>query len=494
MIVYILKSVAVSGILYAWYALALRNKRLHKYNRYFLLFTLYASLQIPLLHFNWPVAPQQSAVVASVQAALHLLDVADAASPAPASFTTTGAYWQPTAIGLVAAVSLALLSAMLLRIGRIVRKGRQYPATIMHGVTLIHTDLPNAPFSFMNRIYWRNDIPTSTPGGRLILQHELAHIQQKHTYDKLIGQTLTCIFWMNPFYWLIQKELSMVHEFLADEQAIVNNAGDMQDTDYAAAFARMLLQAHHRAAALAPEHQFFSSPIKRRLTMLQTSKTVRASALRRAAALPIIAGSIFICSFHPRNAATSAPVKSENKILLMIDAGHGGSDKGCHAGELIEKDLSLKVAKRLQQLAPDYNIDVRLTRNADQTLSLEERVAMTNKLQPDDFLSIHIDDQPGNETGNGTFGIAINTKNAKADDSKRLAYAIYKHAARPEWEQKKAFAEKGPLVLRATATAAAILELGDIKNYNQMQYIQDDAKLTDLCSHILQGVVEAHSK
>lgn len=495
LIVFTLKSITVSGILWAWYVLALRNKRLHSYNRYFMLLTLYASIQIPLLHFSlWTIQRQPQAIVTKAQALLHTLDGADTTAQATVGAATPGADWQMIIMSLVAAVSIGLLATMLLRIARIERAGNQYPATITDGIMLIHTDMPNAPFSFMNRIYWRAGIPTDTPGGRMILRHELAHIQQKHTYDKLICQTLTCIFWMNPFYWLIQKELGMIHEFLADEQAIVNNNDGIKEDDYSDAFARMLLQAYSRPATFVPEHQFFSSPIKRRLTMLQTNKKVRASALRRAAALPIIAGSIFICSFHPREANKSAPVKSENKITLMVDAGHGGNDEGCHSGTLTEKDLSLKVAKRLQQLAPDYNIEVHMTRSTDQPLSLEERVVMTNQLQPDDFLSIHIDDQPGKETGNGSFGIAINSKNPKADDSKRLAYAIYKHAARPEWEQKNAFTEKSPLVLRSTASPAAILELGDIKNKKQMQYLQDDTKLTELCSHILEGVVEAHKK
>ena len=76
----------------------------------------------------------------------------------------------------------------------------------------------------MNKIFWRDSISPHTANGRLILWHELAHVKQKHTYDKLVCQLQTCIFWMNPFYWLIQKELSMVHEFIADEQSIINNS------------------------------------------------------------------------------------------------------------------------------------------------------------------------------------------------------------------------------------------------------------------------------
>jgi hypothetical protein len=50
--VFLWKSIVVSGLLTAWYLLALRGRRLHQYNRFFLLFALFASLTIPLLHFQ----------------------------------------------------------------------------------------------------------------------------------------------------------------------------------------------------------------------------------------------------------------------------------------------------------------------------------------------------------------------------------------------------------------------------------------------------------
>jgi N-acetylmuramoyl-L-alanine amidase len=328
----------------------------------------------------------------------------------------------------------------------------------------------------------------------LILRHELAHIEQGHTWDKLVSQLLSCIFWMNPFYWMIQKELAMVHEFIADEQAIVNNNDNMEEDGHTAAFAKMLLGVHNCTGYLHPEHYFFSSPIKRRLTMLQTNKSVRASVLRRMAVLPLIGGSILIFAFSPKVAPSVPGADGGQKIVLVVDAGHGGNDAGCRAGALSEKDLSLKVAKRIKELAPGHNIEVHLTRSTDEDITLQQRVAYSNGLHPDDFISIHIDNRPGGEKGKGTFDIAVNDKTAKAEDSKRLAYAIYKRASRPEWKQKTAVSETNPYVLRENNAAAALIEIGDIKNKEQMQYINDDAKLDELCTRILEGVVEAHRK
>ena len=225
--------------------------------------------------------------------------------------------------------------------------------------------------------------------------------------------------------------------------------------------------------------------------MLQINKTVRASVLRRAAVLPLMAGCIVMFAFSPRTDGQNARMRASKKIVLVVDAGHGGNDPGARSGSLVEKDLNLKVAQHMAALAPAYNIEVHLTRSTDRYPSLEERVAFSNSLHPDAFISLHVNNEPGKETGKGTFDIAINNKAAKAEESSRLAYAVFKRASRPEWEQTTAPSEMSAYVLRENASAAVIIEIGDIKNKEQMQHIQDDAKLDELCGRILEGVVEA---
>jgi hypothetical protein len=265
LVLFVLKSTIVSGILYAWYMLALRNKRMHNYNRFYLLATLYLSIQIPLLHFTWsPVLDTPPAVFTSARMLLHTLNGTVSVPFHSQSGQALDFDWETLVTALAGLISLCLLATMLIRIVWVLRLVKRYPALVINGITLVQTDLPKAPFSFMNRIFWRDTIAPETESGRLILRHELAHIRQRHTCDKLVSQLLSCIFWMNPFYWIIQKELAMVHEFIADEQAIVNNNDDLEEEGHTAAFAKMLLGVHNNTGYLHPEHQFFTSPIKRR--------------------------------------------------------------------------------------------------------------------------------------------------------------------------------------------------------------------------------------
>lgn len=75
---------------------------------------------------------------------------------------------------------------------------------------------------------------------------------------------------------------------------------------------------------------------------------------------------------------------------VVIDAGHGGHDPGAHGNGIVEKDLVLDVALRLQKLLQNQpGVEVVLTRSTDEFIALEERTAIANRAGADLFLSIH---------------------------------------------------------------------------------------------------------
>lgn len=88
---------------------------------------------------------------------------------------------------------------------------------------------------------------------------------------------------------------------------------------------------------------------------------------------------------------------SESKANLLerfrkicLDPGHGGSQRGtCSPKGILEKDLNLKLAKKIYQKLQENNIEVILTRDRDIELSLQERVDISLKNNCDLFLSIH---------------------------------------------------------------------------------------------------------
>ncbi len=81
---------------------------------------------------------------------------------------------------------------------------------------------------------------------------------------------------------------------------------------------------------------------------------------------------------------------------IVIDPGHGGRDPGARSKDgLLEKDITLKVAKRLAaQLTEELGCKVVLTRDRDVFVPLEERTAIANTTGGDLFISIHVNAAP----------------------------------------------------------------------------------------------------
>jgi N-acetylmuramoyl-L-alanine amidase len=77
-------------------------------------------------------------------------------------------------------------------------------------------------------------------------------------------------------------------------------------------------------------------------------------------------------------------------FLVMIDPSHGGDDRGAYlADKLDEKDLTLSVARKLKTELQDRGIAVRLLRDADINLSLEQRAELTNAQHAAVYVAIH---------------------------------------------------------------------------------------------------------
>jgi N-acetylmuramoyl-L-alanine amidase len=86
--------------------------------------------------------------------------------------------------------------------------------------------------------------------------------------------------------------------------------------------------------------------------------------------------------------------------MVVIDPGHGGQDSGTSKNGLVEKDLTLDVAHRVERVLQERGLVVALTRADDRYISLQERATLANN-QPDCvFVSIHFD-EAGRSAANG---------------------------------------------------------------------------------------------
>jgi len=104
----------------------------------------------------------------------------------------------------------------------------------------------------------------------------------------------------------------------------------------------------------------------------------------------------------PRSLTRLEPAPPQNApfALVVIDAGHGGQDSGTIKNGMVEKDVTLDVAHRVERLLQERGLVVALTRADDMYVSLQDRSTMANNQPESVFVSIHFDDA-GRTAANG---------------------------------------------------------------------------------------------
>jgi hypothetical protein len=302
--IYILKAILVSGILLGYYWIALRNTRFHYYNRFYLVGTVLLSLALPLLDLEWFTVSTPAS--APVQQVVQFIYQSETVNPQDRGLT-----WDQVLVILLSLVSASLLILFVVGIIKVYLLKSKGKVTVMERFDFIETALDEAPFSFFRNLFWRKDLPVHDETGQRMLKHELTHIEQYHTYDKVFVTLMTNLFWMNPFNWIIRKELEVVHEFIADEEAVAGND--------AAVLAEMLLKAHYHSNSLSIGQSFFYSSIKRRIIMLTSSKKVSYSYARRLLILPVAIGVLVLLSFTIKDSLSDLQHKQMDQSVISAN-------------------------------------------------------------------------------------------------------------------------------------------------------------------------------
>lgn len=161
-----------------------------------------------------------------------------------------------------------------------------------------------------------------------------------------------------------------------------------------------------------------------------------------------------------------------NKVF--IDPGHGGSDSGAIGhNNILEKDINLQVAKKVENLLKKQGLDIKLSRDSDKTLSLSERTNMANVWKADCFISIHCNAFNKKALGIETFSTSKNTSN--------LAKHVHEQVLNTKaYNANRGLKTAGFYVIKHTTMRACLIELGFIDNVDDIKILtqnQDDLAL-----------------
>ncbi|HVF70503.1 MAG TPA: N-acetylmuramoyl-L-alanine amidase [Chthoniobacterales bacterium] len=143
---------------------------------------------------------------------------------------------------------------------------------------------------------------------------------------------------------------------------------------------------------------------------------------------------------------------------IVVDAGHGGHDRGGVPGQRIaEKDKTLDVARRLRGILQAQGYRVIMTRDSDVFVPLGTRVAIANRYRGASFVSVHFNSAP-RVGANG-----IETYYYRGD-SAGLAASIHRNVVAISPSENRGIRRRGFYVIRRAAIPAVLVECGFLTN------------------------------
>jgi len=504
-IYYFLQVVFCSAIMMGYYWLVLRNNKFHQYNRFYLLALAALSWIVPLIKIHW----NETNFSDDTNIYYFLSAVAENNTEIESSFKLNwyNISWQNGLKLLYIGGALLLLGSLMVSLLRIYQLYKSNRSSSLGQIDLVITNAKGTPYSFFKYIFWNEAIDMTSTTGQQILQHEITHVKEKHSYDKLFVQLILIAGWFNPLFWLIKKELHMIHEFIADKKCVDNG-----DT---ASLAQMLLTAAYPQHNFSLTNSFFFSPIKRRIAMLSKQPTTRFSYLRRLIVLPLLAIIVVLVAF--RNKETTQPISVESVIntiykdisgkstpsvaplmvdlkkdyTIVINAGHGGTDKGSLGvdGKSTEAALTLELANTIKSLNQNARLNLVFTRNEDETQSVTEVAAIANKAKPDLFVSLHYNASKNNQLSGTEIFIAnpakTNNYNAHLQFANQLANDL--DDLKMPFNGIKSRKE-GVYVLQNVNCPSVLVEAGYLSNSADFEKIKTDEFRAKLAVAILNGI------
>ncbi len=178
-----------------------------------------------------------------------------------------------------------------------------------------------------------------------------------------------------------------------------------------------------------------------------------------------------------------------NKKRIVIDAGHGGHDTGQIVDNLTESAINLTIAKKIQAQAEKQGMEVILLREDNSFVSLTDRAGMINDLNPDFFISIHVDNatNKNQELGNQMFiHDKVSTKEASAQLAGKLAAAFLENL---DIKHSKISLQNFTL-LRLVKVPGIHMSLGNMINDKERDYLTSDAGQQAVAASIVEALLD----
>lgn len=176
--------------------------------------------------------------------------------------------------------------------------------------------------------------------------------------------------------------------------------------------------------------------------------------------------------------------------VIVVDAGHGGGDRGAEGVKLKtkEKDVNLLVASLVAKKLEAAGAKVVMTRSDDTYLSLQGRVDVATKYKADAFISIHHNSYKTSDM-NGTMTFYYTAKKEK-----KLAEAIHENLVKQIGLRDLGVRKGDYYVLRENPQPSVLVEIGFLSNANEEAQLRSSTFQEKAAEGIFLGIVEYFKK
>lgn len=275
MILIILKSTIALVLLLAFYQLFLIRERMFIFNRFYLIFSVVFALSLPFISLptiiekpSFEVLPNELVFlnglpeVSTNSLSEKTAEVTNPEIVVTSNLSQSSIPWQSilwVVYGLGVVFFLMRFVWQLVQLSRMIRKGE---LILQNGFTYVLLEDIELPFTFLNYMFVNKEEFLKGSIEKAILDHELVHIREKHSWDIILLELVKIGYWFNPLVSLFKKSVQLNHEFLAD-------AGVLRQSINKASYQYLLLQ----KVSMYASHQTLSSAFnfqvtKRRLLMM----------------------------------------------------------------------------------------------------------------------------------------------------------------------------------------------------------------------------------
>ncbi|AET65801.1 N-acetylmuramoyl-L-alanine amidase [Desulfosporosinus orientis DSM 765] len=196
--------------------------------------------------------------------------------------------------------------------------------------------------------------------------------------------------------------------------------------------------------------------------------------------------------------STAVVSQFQNRVVVMLDPGHGGYDPGAISAQgIYEKEINLKIAQKVKEMLIPSGIEVFMTREEDldyvpsgvkgkttkKQIDLNHRIEMAKEENADIFVSLHVNaTKSGNNSGAETF------YHYKSEPGKRLAELIQQEMIKITGMNRRIAKPGDFYVIKNTSMPAVIVEVGYLSSSKEQKKLQQSWYQEQLARAIAKGI------